>query len=305
MLTVVIPTHNRLAELKLALTSLYEQTTLPDEIIVVDDGSTTPVSEEIFKYCPGKVKCKLIRNYVAKGAGAARNKGILSAACSWIAFLDDDDTFKVNKIHSIKQNIEKIDADFIYHSAEILMVEEDVSYRTQPPKIAPEDDIFKLLLISNKFGGTPVVVAKKDLLISAGLFNEKINALEDYELWIRVAKSGARFHLVEEPLTKCRYISKKASVSKSIKANENALEYIEKLYGDYYSAFSKEELIEHELWKGRLFVHKALLNKNMSSAVKKQISIFFKYRSLKDFLSIFVILMGRRFMYKLRAKISV
>jgi hypothetical protein len=81
--TIVIPTKDRAELLRRAIASAKAQTHSSVEIIVVDDGSATPVVPE-----PG---VRYIRNDVSRGVSAARNQGLAAAAGEWIAFLDDDD----------------------------------------------------------------------------------------------------------------------------------------------------------------------------------------------------------------------
>lgn len=81
--TIVIPTRDRPELLVRAIASARAQTHPSVEIIVVDDGSATPVSQE-----PG---VRYFRNDVSRGVSAARNQGLAAATGAWIAFLDDDD----------------------------------------------------------------------------------------------------------------------------------------------------------------------------------------------------------------------
>ena len=92
-ISVVIPTCNRYNFLKRAIESVLAQNYLPKEIIVVDDGSSDATSQikkdfEFIKYIYQE----------NSGVSLARNKGIQNATNPWIAFLDDDDTWKKNKL---------------------------------------------------------------------------------------------------------------------------------------------------------------------------------------------------------------
>ncbi|MDQ7045188.1 MAG: glycosyltransferase family A protein, partial [Sulfurimonas sp.] len=92
-ISVVIPTYNRYDFLKRALASVYTQTHLPDEVIVIDDGSTDKTSE-IQKDFP-----QIIYIYQKNaGVSSARNLGIKNAKYEWIAFLDSDDTWDEDKL---------------------------------------------------------------------------------------------------------------------------------------------------------------------------------------------------------------
>jgi GT2 family glycosyltransferase len=87
--TVVIPTHDRPALLRRCLEALTEQTVIPTEVIVVDDGSATPVRDLVDDYA-ARLPVRVIRHDVARRAAAARNAGWSAAGSALVAFTDDD-----------------------------------------------------------------------------------------------------------------------------------------------------------------------------------------------------------------------
>jgi glycosyltransferase involved in cell wall biosynthesis len=93
-ISLIIPTFNRQATLKRALDSVLQQSLLPDEIIVIDDGSTDASAAMINTEFP-QVQYIYQEN---QGVSAARNKGIRQAKGEWIALLDSDDTWFTEKL---------------------------------------------------------------------------------------------------------------------------------------------------------------------------------------------------------------
>lgn len=91
-LTVVIPTHNRPALLAEALQSIQRQTVGDWEAIVVDDGSTPPVSIDYLDEGSRK-KFHVLHHAIPKGGPAAKNFGAQAGHADIIAFLDDDDLY--------------------------------------------------------------------------------------------------------------------------------------------------------------------------------------------------------------------
>lgn len=83
--TIVITTHNRPELLDRAVASALEQTVTPLEVLVVDDGSTPPVSVWYGE------RVRVIRLEGSRGVAAARNAGLAAAKGHWVTFLDDDD----------------------------------------------------------------------------------------------------------------------------------------------------------------------------------------------------------------------
>jgi hypothetical protein len=86
-ITAIIPTYNRAQLLPRAIESILNQSRPPEQVIIVDDGSTDETREVCGRYA-GRIEYVRQEN---RGASAARNTGIARARSPWIAFLDSDD----------------------------------------------------------------------------------------------------------------------------------------------------------------------------------------------------------------------
>ncbi len=93
-ISVVIPTLDRWYTLPRTLDSVLNQTLPPDEIIVVDNGSTDGTSSMLKTNYPDVICIQEAK----PGVSAARNKGILFANGVWIALLDSDDTWHPSQL---------------------------------------------------------------------------------------------------------------------------------------------------------------------------------------------------------------
>jgi cellulose synthase/poly-beta-1,6-N-acetylglucosamine synthase-like glycosyltransferase len=91
VLTVLIPTHNRAAFLRRAVSSALADLPKAAEILVIDDASTQPASEVLAGLCAQESRVRVLRNAGARGAAGARNFGVDRALSDLILFLDDDD----------------------------------------------------------------------------------------------------------------------------------------------------------------------------------------------------------------------
>ena len=191
-ISVVIPTYNRYEFLKRALKSVFLQSYLPQEVIVVDDGSSDKTSN-ILQDFPS---IKYIYQDNA-GVSSARNLGINNAIYEWIAFLDSDDTWDVKKLE--KQ------VRFHQNNPNILMSYTDEKWIRNGINV-------KIHKKFKKYGGSifeeclshciiaPSATMLHGTLFDAiGFFDESLEICEDYDLWLRIA-TNHEIGLIEEKL---------------------------------------------------------------------------------------------------------
>jgi len=198
LVSVIMPTYKRADKLKRAIYSVLEQTYDQIELLVVNDNDPgddySNRLEELISSIDDN-RLYLIHQSKHKNGAAARNAGIKEAKGEYIAFLDDDDTWIKEKL---EKQIKKFKSD-----SEIGLVTTGVYYIYSNEKITYESipkangDVSKEILISNCVGGTQAMV-KKAILDEVGGFDEKLRALQDYELWIRVCQC-TKVATVEEP----------------------------------------------------------------------------------------------------------
>ena len=101
-ISAIIPAYNRAHLVGRAVSSALEQTMPPNEIIVVDDGSTDETREVVERF-GDEVRYIFQPN---AGASAARNKGVNAASGEWLAFLDSDDVWMRDYLERISAAIE-------------------------------------------------------------------------------------------------------------------------------------------------------------------------------------------------------
>ncbi len=110
LFSVIIPTYNRLSQLKLTLQSVFNQDIDDYEVIVVDDGSTDDTEQYLKSLATPKLNWIRQNN---KGPAAARNAGIKLSQGKYIAFTDDDCTVPSNWLSSFKEVFESNGVDII------------------------------------------------------------------------------------------------------------------------------------------------------------------------------------------------
>ena len=178
--SVVIPTYNRVCELKRALMSVYCQTHRPHEVIVVDDGSTDNTAELIAQEFTD-ARYFFQSN---KGVSRARNLGISQASGEWIAFLDSDDEWLPTKLAMQIAQLKTNPTMRICHTDEIWIRD---GTRVNPMKKHAKFGgwIFQHCLPLCAVSPSSVLI-QRALFDEIGLFDETLPACEDYDLWLRI-----------------------------------------------------------------------------------------------------------------------
>jgi len=198
LVSIIIPTYNTARYLEEAVNSALGQTYKNKEIIVVDDGSTDNTREILDVYIrKGVIKYIYQKN---KGLAGARNTGIMSARGEYVALLDADDLFKLDKVEKQLRYLNNCpDCDFCY--CDVLLFQDN-----RPNKFFRYDykyysgSIFKYLLRQNFINPSTLFFHRKNIIDKFGLFNESLRRVEDLEYYLRVSLAGAKFCFLDEPL---------------------------------------------------------------------------------------------------------
>ena len=181
-ISVVIPTYNRYKVLKRALKSVFAQTHSPFEVIVVDDGSTD-TTEQITQDFPN-IKYFYQEN---KGVSSARNLGIEKVTSNWIAFLDSDDEFHVDKLKE-QTVFHKENPDILMSYTDELWIRDNIEVKIPKKFRKFGGEIFQECL-SHCIIAPSATLIHKELLNRVGVFDENLEVCEDYDLWLRIAKN--------------------------------------------------------------------------------------------------------------------
>ena len=197
LVSVIIPTFNRIQYLEGAVLSVLRQEFDRFEVIVVDDGSTDG-SRALIERLKGSASGRLRYLYRKNGgAAAARNTGIRAARYETLCFLDSDDRFLPGKLARQYEELHQSSWK-ISHTREVwyrrggLLAQKK---KHQPP----HGDIFQASLRMCVVGMSTVMV-RRAVFAEYGFFDESLPCCEDYEFWLRIAVRE-RFLLVPEPLT--------------------------------------------------------------------------------------------------------
>ncbi len=204
--SVVIPTHNRARLIGQTLDSLARQTFCDYEAIIIDDGSTDETAEvlrrrpETFRYLYQE----------QRGAAAARNHALAEARAPLVAFLDSDDLWAPEFLATVTEAVRRhpevalgyCDFQTINARGQVLRGHRKRQYGGSVT--AP--------LFASIFIHTSCVVARREIILRAGGFDDGFEASEDYDLWLRLSLEYP-FVSVSEPL--CLRRSHNGSLSRN------------------------------------------------------------------------------------------
>ena len=255
--SVVIPAYNISAYIAETMDSVLAQTFQNYEIILVNDGSkdTEKLESALEPYFDDIVYAKQEN----AGAAAARNKAINLARGELIAFLDGDDIWLPRFLESQIGFLEKNELEMVYADAEIFgeQLFEGRSFMQDAPSASEVTPTSLINASCNVI--TSATLLKKKLLEKFGLFDVKMRRGQDFDLWFRLAKNGAKIGYQREVLIKYRVREDNLSGTNVDRAERNIK--VLKAIGDKYELDAGERKIwqkqmafceaEYELEKGK------------------------------------------------------
>lgn len=204
LVTVVIPTYKRTNYLKLTLESILNQSFQDFEIIVVDDGSPT---DDNLLLCNSYEKVLYFKIENSGGPAKPRNIGIQKAKGKYIAFVDDDDLWCVDKLEKQVAILEKnFDFGLAHGCCTIIdengILQNEIIGRPGSPDVKHGDVAMKIM--GNWTVMMPTSFIRKTIVDKVGFFNEEMpSAGEDMEYWVRCSFE-TQFYYIDEPLVKYR-----------------------------------------------------------------------------------------------------
>ncbi len=198
-ISIIIPTYNRAELICETLESIRAQTSSDLETIVVDDGSEQDIPAALAPVSFPVTYQRITRS----GQGQARNVGLELARGELIAFLDSDDLWRPR---FLERMIGALDAnpgaDFVY--CDYATFDSRGEYR---PTSLPSQHKLNGSLLPELFETNFLCVGgllfRRACFHRAGAFNPALPPVEDWDLWLRVARTCSAVY-VDEPLVRIR-----------------------------------------------------------------------------------------------------
>jgi glycosyltransferase involved in cell wall biosynthesis len=180
--SVIIPTYNRSQKVVRAIESVLGQSFRDFEVIVVDDGSTDDTYQSLTRFGSS---ITYIRSAVNRGVSAARNAGVKGSSAPWIAFLDSDDYWLREKLQIQVESVRR-NPEWVACQTEEIWIRRGRRVNPKTRHKKPSGDIFKQSLRLCLVSPSSVIVSR-GLFDEVGLFDERLQAAEDYDLWLRIS----------------------------------------------------------------------------------------------------------------------
>lgn len=192
--SVVIPAYNSAAFIGETLDSVFDQSFTDFEVIIVNDGSPDTIDlERVLEPYMNRI-CYIKQKNL--GAAVARNEGLRAAKGELIAFLDSDDLWLPDYLDRQLRFLHEQECDLVCADALVFGDAPDAggTYMENLMPTAPASGVVSFLdLVSGERSLiTSGVIARRDFIFRAGLFDETLRNAQDFDLWLRLAQAGAR-----------------------------------------------------------------------------------------------------------------
>ncbi len=201
LITVIIPTFNRVNLLKETVDSVRNQIFNDFEVIVVNDGSTDGTGE----WLRDQKDIRVIEQSNL-GIATARNNGAVAASGNWLAFLDHDDLWAPDKL--------LIQAEFVRNNPDVALVAAR-HVRMGRPNREPRNpkwikgDLF-LKEYSQSFIHTSSVIIRRDIFEQVGGFPTKYRYADEFDVWLKIS-SAYPIAYFDRPLVFIRFYESNTS----------------------------------------------------------------------------------------------
>ncbi len=305
LVTVIILSYNHKKFLSYAIDSVINQTYKNLEIIIADDCSTDNSLQIIKSY--SDIRIKIILNQHNLGAAINHNNAIKEAKGEYIAILNSDDYFDLEKIEmQVKFLEENKQYGAVFSRAYIINEDNEVINKSKYFDVEIFDQInrertewIRKFFFEQNCLCHPSVLIRKEVYFKTELYNPLLKQLPDFKMWLDIIKV-TNIYILQEKLVYFRILSKAKNTS-SIKGtnvirhnNETVLimkSYFENLSKqDFISSFKKDLICKDadsdiELSIEQAFLYLKMQNKQnflyYSLAIERLYNLFLNEESKK------------------------
>jgi len=190
--TVVIPLFNKESRIVDCLISVLNQGSVPNEVIIVDDGSSDRSATLVKEFISSHplIRFKIVQQ-PNRGVAAARNLGVSLSNNEFVCFLDADDEWTKDFLSSMRKLITEFPAADLYCAGHLVVKDG----RIRPPRLnatVPRGYItdFFYASVNAEIANSSKVCIRKSAICNIGGFPEGVVCGEDLYVWSRLALKG-------------------------------------------------------------------------------------------------------------------
>jgi glycosyltransferase involved in cell wall biosynthesis len=201
-ISIVIPFHNGSRWIERALESVQNQTVQPNEIIVVNDGSSEDESKFLISI-QQRFNFRII-NQENSGQSAARNLGVAEATSDYICLLDQDDYYLPTHNQTLLANADFDDPKFGFSYGDLWRSNESgqiLSHSSVNVKMKHPHKDLKTLVGKNMYIVPSATLIKKSAFLAVGGFDPELRGYEDDDLFLRFFLAGYSNRFTSEAVT--------------------------------------------------------------------------------------------------------
>ena len=229
IVSVIVPTYNRLGMLRGALESILAQTLRDFEIIVVNDAGKDVEEVVAGLNCGGRIT--YVRHDRNRGLAAARNTGLRLAQGKYIAYLDDDDLYYPDHLETLVTHLEKYGGKVAYTDAHrAIQKMTEGGYVTINRDIPSSRDFNRDQFLVSNYVPVLCFMHEKACLEESGYFDERLTSHEDWDLWIRMSR---KFDFAHIKKVTCEYSWRTDGTTMTSGKRSDYLRTMEIIYDKY------------------------------------------------------------------------
>ncbi len=192
-IAAIMPIYNGRLWVEQAVRSIVTQTVAPDEIIVIDDGSTDESMDLVRAIAAEGVKIRVLTQANA-GQSAARNLAISLCTSEWISLIDQDDVWYPNHLEELAEAVREhrglrlgwVYSDFDDIDVDGRMVNRDFIDHTKVDN--PKRDLVKVLAQGFIIQPSATLI-NREAILEVGGFDERLSGYEDDDLFLRIFRA--------------------------------------------------------------------------------------------------------------------
>lgn len=192
-ISVITTTHNRPEKLKEAMESVRNQSFTDWQMVVIDDHSTEDPKDIVDSFKDERIKYIRLESNFGNDTHP-KNIGILASTSPYIAFLDDDCTYRPDHLQILINEMEKdpnldgVYGDRYVHSKDF-------------NGLGVASDYEPMLLLVRNYIDTSDVLIKRECIFDMGGFDERYKKYIDWNMWVRMAKANKKLKRVKSVIT--------------------------------------------------------------------------------------------------------